>query len=540
MEATTPLSDGAPRPASEIASQNRRAETVLYVVLTVIALAVTPLLGLFGGSVAMAIIAVPIGFALATIVMLRPVAGLYAVLACAVVVEQLPLANSNLTDHLYVFYWPPSLAGMPERPIGFFLLFVFCILVFQHFTGRRKLLAGGPLIVAFALFLLCVLIGVLHGLQSGGDFKTIVLELRSLWYLFLTYVLAYNIIEDKRHVRAFFWIVVAGAGIKGLQGTYVAVIKLHLHLSNVNEIMAHEDSIFFAALLLLIVLFLLLHRDRGQLRLALAIAPFALVALVANNRRTSYVALLLGIAVAWALVMVVKPAMRRRMGIAGVVILLLCVGYVVALGHSTSTLAAPARSIMSTIHPDPSDVRNTDSNLYRTFENYDLKYTAMQSPIIGYGFGKPFLQPMLLPDIGAADPVYLFIPHNTVYWIWMRLGLLGFSAFWYLIGSIIIRGCHILKSLRDPYLQLVAIFAICVTLMEVLAAYADYQLYFFRNVFYLGLLLGVLMRLPAVEARERADAGAGPAKARVRSDDRPRLPSVPVERGARTLAGFAR
>ena len=37
------------------------------------------------------------------------------------------------------------------------------------------------------------------------------------------------------------------------------------------------------------------------------------------------------------------------------------------------------------------------------------------------------------------------------------------------------------------------------TVMEIIVAYADYQLFFYRNVIYIGLLAGILMRLPDLD-----------------------------------------
>jgi len=132
----------------------------------------------------------------------------------------------------------------------------------------------------------------------------------------------------------------------------------------------------------------------------------------------------------------------------------------------------------------------------------------MQNPLIGYGFGKPFLQPVQLPDSGAGNNVDLngnpsqYVPHNTIYWVWMRLGAIGFFAFWFLIGAVLVRGCQIMRRLKDPYLQLVSIFIIGVTFMEIMVAYADYQLFLFRNVIYVGLLFGILMKLPTLDKEQ--------------------------------------
>jgi hypothetical protein len=84
----------------------------------------------------------------------------------------------------------------------------------------------------------------------------------------------------------------------------------------------------------------------------------------------------------------------------------------------------------------------------------------------------------------------------------MRLGAIGFFALWYLFGTIIVRGCLIARKLKDQYLQLVAIYIIGVTFMEIIVAIADYQLFLYRNVLFLGLMAGVLMKLPALYKNE--------------------------------------
>ncbi len=81
----------------------------------------------------------------------------------------------------------------------------------------------------------------------------------------------------------------------------------------------------------------------------------------------------------------------------------------------------------------------------------------------------------------------------------MRLGAIGFLAFWYLIGSIIVRGSFIARQLHDRFLQTVAIYVVSVTIMEIIVAFADYQLFFYRNVIYVGLLVGILVKLPKLD-----------------------------------------
>ena len=498
----------ATRDVSAMLRTRQHSDIILFLAIFLVTLCLTPVIVLGGWVIGFSyVLAILVALLFALIIIRWPVVGLFIIVGCALVIEQDPILVGNLTLYVYVFYWPTRLQGLVDRPIGFLFFFILLVLVCHNLVRRQKVLQGGKLILPFLFFILCVAMGIVHGLTSGGDFRIMVLEIRSFEYLFLSYILAYNLFTRFEHVRLFFWFVIFGAGLKGLQGTYVYLIVLHGKLDNINQIMPHEDSFFFAALLLLIVLFILHHAYRPQLIAALIVSPFVVIALVGNERRADYAALLIGIGIAWVLIFLVKPQYRKRLIIILVTTLLLGGAYVLAFAHASGTIAKPAQSIISIFSPTVGS-RDYLSNLYRYIEDADLKFTVKQSPLIGWGFGKPFLQPVPLPNIITLDPYYLYIPHNTIYWVWMRMGAIGYGAFWFLIGAIVVRGCFIARQLRNPYLQLVAIFVVAIVFMEIAVAYADYQFYFYRNVIYLGLLVGMLLKLPSMDKEEKAPAHA--------------------------------
>lgn len=488
---------------SSLITENKRSNIILFIVIFVTVFSLTPLIVLGGAIVGFGVVlAVLVALTIAALAVRWPIVGFFVILGCVVLLEQDPLRFNIFTNNLYVFAWPPGLTGLIERPIGFLILFILLVYICHRLMGFQLFLRGGEFIWPFSFLLLCVAVGVVHGLTSGGDFKIIVLEVRPFWYMFTSYLLAYNLMKNKCHVRAFFWIVIVAAGIKALQGLYIVFILLHGNLEGQNEIMAHEESFFFTALLLLMLLFFLHHRYRPQLTATLLILPCVLLVLIDNKRRADYLALLVGILVVWAIIFCIKPRARVRLAIGMLIFVALGGAYVVAFARSSGGLAEPARAIASIVSPDYSDVRDTNSNLYRLIENYDLKYTVKQNPLLGLGFGKPFLEPEPLPDISNGDPYYYYVPHNTIYWVWMRLGPIGFFALWFLFGAFIVRGCLIARQLKDPYLQLVAIYTVAIVFMEVIVAFADYQLFFYRNVIYLGLLVGMLLKLPSFDEKK--------------------------------------
>ena len=78
--------------------------------------------------------------------------------------------------------------------------------------------------------------------------------------------------------------------------------------------------------------------------------------------------------------------------------------------------------------------RDASSDLYREIENFDLVYTIRAEPLTGVGFGKPFYQPAPLPDI-SFFVFYRYIPHNSVLWIWLKMGFVGFVAMFFVIAA---------------------------------------------------------------------------------------------------------
>jgi O-antigen ligase len=495
----------------ELEHARRRRERLWFLGICGVLVFLTPIvvLGVLNVGVWL-FVALPVVLVLLIVIARWPQVGFFVMTACVVFIDQAPQLVPIFTDKLYVYFWPPALEGLIERPIGFLFLFLLFVLLCRHAVKHETLLRGGGLILPFVLFLLCVVVAAVYGYLTGGTLKIIVVETRPFVYFFESYLLAYNLVTRKYQVRGFFWLIILGALVKALQGLYIYV-KLHGQTGS-DSLMSHEESFFFIGMLLFLVLLCVHYRWRRQLIAALCALPIVLLTLVLNNRRADYVAFLLALGVAWALMFVLRPKARLMLGTIAVLSVLLLGGYVAVFANSTSAFGKPAHGIIAIFHPNPTDVRDVNSNRYRFIENFDLRYTiARENFFVGMGFGKAYFEPIplttIFPNVGTADQYYNYVPHNNIYWVWMRFGAIGFLIFWYLFGSIIVRGCLIARQLRDPYLQVAAIYAVGMTVAEIVVAFADYQLFFFRNVIYIGLLAGILMKLPEVEKSDEVEDG---------------------------------
>ena len=144
------------------------------------------------------------------------------------------------------------------------------------------------------------------------------------------------------------------------------------------------------------------------------------------------------------------------MRLAGVAMLMLPIYGVLSWG-SESPAAAPVQAVKSGISPNETD---RSSNDCRKEENANLKFTALESPVLGVGFGKPMIMHKPLPDISDVFPWYKYQSHNGILWLFMTVGLLGSLAFWYFIGAAVTGGVKAAQFISNEDGRTVIAFAL--------------------------------------------------------------------------------
>lgn len=173
--------------------------------------------------------------------------------------------------------------------------------------------------------------------------------------------------------------------------------------------------------------------------------------------------------------------------------------YTTIFWNSTGTIAIPAQLVKASITEpkNPSDLRFY-SNLYRKVENYNLAQTVVKSPIIGIGFGKKYDQP--IPLVHIPFPLQEYIPHNEIFWIMVKSGAIGFFFFFLFFNSYIFQISHLYKKIDDPYLKSICSMIIIATIGQLVVSFYDLQLTYYRNMIFLGTLLGLLPTIKTITA----------------------------------------
>ncbi len=447
---------------------------------------------------------------------------LYETLVAACLFELGPVVGADgqqfadaLTDRVPLFwnvntifqsYAHVNFKGVPLNLFEIFILIAGVCSCLRAVYSQNTNLRGGPLLLPVCMYMAFVMMGWVNGMLTGGDFKISLQEVRPQFYFGLAYLMAVNIVRERRDLLTLLWVTVVCVGFKAVLLTFRRYVTIHgLPLPD-QGVGAHEEAFFMDAFLLLLVA-LSLCRALPRLRWVMwSLLPFVVLGNLALNRRAATAALIFVVPLLFLAAYQALPERRRLVAVLGVTVAVAFSIYYPLFKNSNSTFAQPARAVKSNFEPD---ARDASSNTSRDEENIDLMATIKSAPLQGYGYGRPYFQIIPLPEITKVYELEPFIPHNQILWIWERVGSFGFLAFWMMISSILIFAGQTLRAPgADAVLKSVCIFALLTTAMLVIFGLLDVQLSNFRDVLFAGIWAGALAAAPLLKDSRQDAQGA--------------------------------
>jgi len=490
------MSDGIPTAQSyETSAIHRDRRTVLLLVALSCVLAVWILSSPPGWYPAF-VVAFG-GFIVATWV--RPVFGLGTVLGLSLLFEQYDFAYFTPITREVPFFENVSVItgidGLEFTPLEILLVVVSVVVLVQVVTKARQI-RENPLALPVFVFVVALGLWFFYGLVAGGAVKTALWELRALAYFCLLAFVVPQVIAGSKDVSALLWIAIVAVGVKAVQGAWNYFVVLARDMTNIRSVTGHEDALFMAWMAVLAVALLIYRSGHAQKVALIAVAPVSLLTFVVTDRRAAYAALVLGLMTA-AVLVATDPARRRL--VVKIVVPVCIAGAMIVVGgwNAGGVLGRPADIIRSIVAPESQE--DIDSSYYRAAEEVNLIHAIESSPLVGIGFGRQFQASGQggIVDIGYTLADY--IAHNQIIWLWAKMGTIGFAVFWTMMGGIIAFGCLAFRTIEEPYLRSVALLVVCAVVMQLVVSYVDMQLTYARNMVFLGTLVGLLSRLPALD-----------------------------------------
>ncbi len=390
---------------------------------------------------------------------------------------------------------PPAVLS----PLEVHLLFVMVVWFLLIVTKKRVMVARVEGWIPALIFFSWLSISAVSGIARGGDFLPALWEIRALFYLACMFFFVPQLIQSKDQIRQLMWVVIFAISFKMFQGV-VRVANLGFSFGRRDELTSHEDPLFFISMFVLMsALYIYRHPGAQRFVLSWGFVPMLMVFLLAQRRATwaalgvSVIAFLLMLE--WKQMMKFIRLLLPFAGAAAVYLIIFWNSPSGGIGHG----AFLVRSSFSSTREEAGE--RYYSNLYRKMEDYDLARTVMRAPVAGIGFGNKYDQELKLFRI--PFPLAEYIPHNEIFWLFVKTGAIGFILFWIFLYSHVFRTAMLFRKLQDPYLKSLALVIMIAVLGQVIVSFYDLQLTYSRNMVYLGTLMGLY---PAIERAHRLDS----------------------------------
>jgi len=452
------------------------------------------------------------------LVLRSPVLGLYLLFGATLVIPAQPFpAPDAITDNLTFFVNLNIGISLAE-----ILMLVILVGLVAALAGTRAHPVNGRLMTPYLIFFGAIVIGEVNGLVHGGEFKLSLWELRPQVYGLVVFLLATLLLRDRSQLKVLLAILLASEVFRGGVGVFRYYNTISGSVNGFEAVLPHEESYLLGLFLIVVAIGFIWYRDR-LLLLLVVLSPLVFMSIVFNHRRAGLPEAGLGVVTVMISAYIFEPRFRRSLVVAAVLMAFAATAFTVTFWHQQNgTFAEIIRPIKSRIEPD---IRDQSSDLYRLAETANLKFTFRTSPLIGIGFGHPYYIVWQMADVARFDPLWDVIPHNSILWIPMRMGLLGMVTFFGLISMAIIEAVWVMRNVRDKFVRVAVIFALAAVFGELMNGYVDVGLENYRNVIVLGLVLAVINRAaylaadssprqaPALASRGEVQGGAARAPA---------------------------
>lgn len=366
-------------------------------------------------------------------------------------------------------------------------------------AGERRPRIPRPLAVATTAATLCIVALEAWGLAQGGDFRSSLWQIRQLFWVGPITWLFFLSLRGTADLGALVKVILGAAAVKALWAIWFVFVVCRPQGIRPAFTNTHADTVLYVTAIVLLLAGTLELRTPRVFRWAMALLPVFGLALILNNRRVAYVSLAASLSLGYLLF---PPGpWKRRVTWLGLGSLVLGALYLWVGWDSDSAFFLPANKLASLFS------RGDHSAVGRDIENWDLVQTYKVKPLFGWGFGHEYLEIQKADPIKEFFPLYLYIAHNSVLWLWTLGGLVGFSFLWmpHILTSWFAMRAY--RTATAGVVRAAALVCACVVVIQEIQFYGD-----MGSQAWLGAFL--FSAASAVAGKLAMDAGGWPREVR--------------------------
>jgi len=369
-----------------------------------------------------------------------------------------------------------------------------------------KKLTAGELKAQAWFFLGMLLFGFVRGTVGGGLFNFAVWEGRFMIAMMVCFFIAANVTRQRVHVRELVNVVFIACIFSAIEGAWrrSALIDAGLLGDAQESWYGHDNVVFWGAFVILVLVQQAYGAPRWQRILGPILAIVTMYTTMVSERRSGYISLIAAFLIITLIFLITH---RKAFFLISVPIIVASAIFLPLTWNASGPIGQPARAIRSINDPDPRDAM---SNLSRDLEKINIRATIASDPVLGVGFGRPYLLVAQIPDI-SWWVLWQYATHAQILWIWLKTGAIGFTGFWILLGSGLSRGAINARFLKDRDLRVFSVLCMIGIVTAVGFSWVDVGLVGPRVPCFLGTLLGGLSVVSRIDQQYRPSLEGQPA-----------------------------
>jgi O-Antigen ligase len=341
-----------------------------------------------------------------------------------------------------------------------------------------------PFAQATVLSAAMILAWTVYGIGTGGDVKNMLWQVRPLLMLPVIALVSSVAMARERCLRATKLAIIAASLIKVVDGSSYYFLVVRPHGLKAEYVSTHSDSVLWAVCIAVLLADWFEARSAAARNRLLIVGIPVSFGMLINNRRTVWVIVAAG---AFFIVLQahrpVKSQIARILSITWPALLL----YIFAgVASPPSIVFKPVQMIKSVI------VQKDASSSTRDIENYNLLQTIRARPLIGYGFGHPYLEVVRAYDVtGSGFTNYRYLPHNSFLGLWAFGGLICAAGYLLLLPVSLYYAVWARKRSRKPGRRAAGDWAACAIIAYLIQGWSDIGLEDWTTIILCGVALGV-------------------------------------------------
>lgn len=329
-----------------------------------------------------------------------------------------------------------------------------------------------------------ILAWTVYGIGTGGSVQNMLWQVRPLLALPIVALISSVAMARERCIRGTKIAILAAGLLKVIDGSSYYFLKVRPENLRSDYVSTHADTTLWAIGLVILLADWFENRSKAARNRLIVIGLPLAFGMIINNRRTVWVIVATcGLFIALQARRPVKRQIARVLSVTWPALVLYAA---IGIASPPSIAFKPVQMISSVI------LQKDASSSTRDIENFNLLRTLRVRPLIGVGFGHPYVEAVVAYDVTSTGfKNYRYLPHNSFLGLWAFGGLFCATGYHLLLPVAVYYAVWSRRRSKKSQRRSAGDWAACSVIAYLIQGWSDIGLQDWTNIMLCGVALGL-------------------------------------------------